>query len=98
MESITAFVACVVAFALSYYVGYGRAPSVLSAILLGAVSGIGFAVVFFVMTVAVAIVLPGTFDARSLGVNFVGLMMVAPLGSALVAVLGHRHAVAKMHF
>ena len=98
MESITAFVACVVAFALSYYVGYGRAFSALSATMLGAASGVGFAVVFFVMTVAVAIVLPGTFDARSLGVNFIGLMAVAPLGSAVLAVLGHRHAMAKMRF
>ncbi len=98
MESITAVVACGIAFALSYYVGYGRAPSSLVALMLGAVGGIGFAFIFFVMTVAVAIILPGTFDGRSLGVHFIGLLAVAPLGGAVISVLAHRYAMAKTPF
>lgn len=98
METITAIVACAVAFALAFYVGYGRAPSTLIAAMLGAVSGIGFAVVFFVMTVAVAMMLPGTFAPRSLGVHFIGLLAVAPLGAAVIAVLAQRRAMTKMHF
>ncbi|MDP2331952.1 MAG: hypothetical protein Q8M19_14775 [Reyranella sp.] len=98
MESITAFVACGAAFALSYYFGYDRAPSTFIALILGAVSGIGFAVVFFAVTVAVAIMLPGTFDARTLGVNFARLLVLAPLGAAAIGALAHRHAMARMRF
>lgn len=98
MESITAFVACGAAFALGYYLGFDRAHSMLGAAALGAVSGIGFAVAFFMMTVAIAIVLPGTFDGRTLGVNFARLLVLAPLGTAVIAALAHRYAVARMHF
>lgn len=98
METITAVVACGVAFTLSFYLGYDRAPSVWVAVLLGAASGLGFAVAFFAMTVGTTIILPGTFDARTLGLHFLALLAVAPLGAGLIAVLAHRHAVAKTHF
>lgn len=95
MESITAFVACAAAFALSYYFGFDRAHSTLGAAILGALSGIGFAAAFFAMTVAVAILLPGTFDGRTLGIYFVRLLALAPLGAAVIAALAHRHAMAR---
>lgn len=98
MESVTAFVACVAAFALSYYFGKGRAPSLLMALLLGAASGVGFAVLFFVMTVAVTVVLPGTFDARSLGVHLILLLAVAPLGAAAVAAFARYLAIGRLRF
>jgi hypothetical protein len=98
MESITAFVACSAAFALSYYFGYGRAPSTLVALVLGAVSGVGFAVIFFAMTVGSAILLPGIFDGRTLGVHFVGLLAVAPLGAAAIGALAHRYAMTRTSF
>ena len=98
MESITALVACVAAFALSYYFGKGPASSLLMALLLGAASGVGFAVIFFVMTVAVTVILPGTFDARSLGVHLILLLAVAPLGAAAVAAFARYHAIGKLRF
>ena len=98
MESVTAFVSCAAAFALSYYFGKGPPPSLLMALLLGAASGVGFAVLFFVMTVAVTVVLPGTFDARSLGVHLILLLAVAPLGAAAVATFARYHAIGKLRF
>jgi hypothetical protein len=98
METITAIVACAVAFALSIYLGYEKAPSTWAAVLLGAASGVGFAVVFFAVTVAITIVLPGTFHARTLGLHFLALLAVAPLGAAVIAILARRHAMTKMHF
>ena len=96
MESITAGVACSAALALSYYIGYDRAPSIFISLVVGAVSGVGFAVVFFAMTVVVAITLPGTFDARLLGVHFVILLAVAPLSGAAFAAFAHHRAMTKM--
>jgi hypothetical protein len=98
METITAIVACAVAFALSFHLGHGRASSIWAAVILGAVTGLGVVVAFFAMTVGTAIILPGTFDARTLGLCFVGLLAVAPLGAAVIAILARRRAVAKMHF
>lgn len=98
MESITALVACGAAFALSYYFGYGRAPTTFIAAVLGAVSGIGFAVVFFALTLAVTIVLPGTFDGRTLGVYFVRLLVLAPIGAAVIAAFAHRFSTTKTQF
>jgi hypothetical protein len=98
MESITALVAGGAAFALSYYLGSGRAPSLLMALLLGVASGIGFAVIFFVMTVAVTVALPGTFDARSLGMHLILLLAVAPLGAAAVAAFARYHALGRLRF
>ena len=98
MESITALVACGAAFALSFYLGYGRAPSLLAAAMLGAVSGIGFAVIFFAMTIAVAGTLPGIFDARTLGQHLILLGMAAPLGAAAVPMFAHRYAMSRSRF
>lgn len=98
MEAITAIVACAVAFALSFHLGYDRASSIWAAVILGAVTGLGVAVAFFAMTVGTTIVLPRTFDARTLGLCFLGLLAVAPLGAAVIAALARRLAVAKMYF
>ena len=98
MESITAGVACSAALALSYYIGYDRAPSIFISLLAGAASGVSFAVVFFAMTVVVAIALPGTFDARLLGVHFVFLLAVAPLCGAGIAAFAHHRAMTRMMF
>jgi hypothetical protein len=98
METLTAAVACGVAFALSFHLGYGRAASIWGAATWGAVTGLGIAVAFFAMTVATTIILPGTFDGRALGLHFLALLVVAPLGAAVVAILARRYAMAKMHF
>ncbi len=98
MEAITALVACAAAFALSYYFGYGRAPTTLIAAVLGAVSGIGFAVVFFALTLAVTILLPGTFDGWTLGFYFVRLLVLAPIGAAAIAAFAHRFSRTKIQF
>lgn len=98
METITALVACGAAFALSYYLGHSRAPTTFIAALLGAVNGIGFAVVFFALTLAVTILLPDTFDARTLGVHFTRLLVLAPIGAAAIAALTHRFSATKTQF
>jgi hypothetical protein len=91
MESITAVVACGLAFALSYYIGRTMASSTLVAAMMGGVCGLAFAVMFFVMTVALGAILPGIFDGWLLGVHFIVLLIVMPLGSAGIAILEHRH-------
>ena len=50
-----------------------------------------FAVLFFVSTVVIGAVVQGMFDPWMLGVHFIVLLVVVPLGSAGVAVLEHRH-------
>jgi hypothetical protein len=57
----------------------------------GAVCGLAFSVLFFVVTVAIGTLLPGLFDGWMLGIHFILLMAVVPLVSAGVAVLEHRH-------
>ena len=91
MESITALVACGLAFALSYYIGRTMASSTPVAAMMGGVCGLAFAVMFFVMTVALGAILPGIFDGWLLGVHFIVLLIVMPLGSAGIAILEHRH-------
>ncbi|MSP74515.1 MAG: hypothetical protein EXR12_00120 [Rhodospirillaceae bacterium] len=98
METITALVACGAAFALSYYFGYGRAPTTFIAAVLGAISGIGFAIVFFALTLAVTILLPDTFDARTLGIHFARLLVLAPIGAAVIAAFSHRFSRTKIQF
>jgi hypothetical protein len=91
MESITAIVACGAAFALSYFIGRSMASSLRVAAMMGAVCGLAFAVVFFVTTVALGALIPGMFDGWMLGTHFIMLLAVAPVGSAGIAVLEHRH-------
>lgn len=98
METITALVACGAAFALSYYLGHARAPTTLIATMLGVVSGIGFAVAFFILTLVVTILLPDTFDARTLGIHFTRLLVLAPIGAAAIAAFAHRVSATKTQF
>ena len=91
MESITALVACGVAFALIYYIGRFTASTTLAAAVMGAVCGLAFAVLFFITTVALGVIVPGLFEGWTLGIHFIALLIVAPLGSAGIAVLEHRH-------
>jgi hypothetical protein len=91
MESITAIVAAGVAFALSYYIGRSMASTTLVAAMMGGTCGLAFAVLFFISTVGIGTVVPGMFDGWVLGVHFIGLLVVVPLGGAGIAVLEHRH-------
>jgi hypothetical protein len=91
MESITALVACGLAFALSYLIGRTMASSMPVAAMMGGVCGVAFAVLFFVTTVGLGTFLPGMFDGWTLGVYFIVLLVVIPLGSAGIAVLEYRH-------
>ena len=91
MESITAIVAAGVAFALSYFIGRAMASTTLAAAVMGAICGLAFAVLFFVSTVVIGAVVSGMFDPWMLGVHFIVLLVVVPLGSAGIAVLEHRH-------
>lgn len=91
MESVTAVVAGGLAFALSYYIGRTMASSMIVAAMMGAVCGLAFSVVFFLITVSAGAILPGMFDGWLLGVHFIGMLMVVPLGSAAIAVLEHWH-------
>ncbi len=91
MESITAAAAAGVAFVLSIYIGRAMASRALAAAMMGAVCGLSFAVLFFLLTVSLGVVLPGMFDGRMLGIHFLILLAVMPLGSAAIAVLQYRH-------
>jgi len=91
MESITALVACAAAFSLSYYIGYNVATNGTVAAMMGGASGLVFAAMFFVMTVAIGMLVPDTFDPRQLGIHFIVLLPLTPIGSAVVAAFAHRH-------
>ena len=91
MESVTAVVACGLAFALSYYIGRVMALTTRVAAMMGAACGLAFAVLFFILTVSAGALLPGLFDGWQLGIHFIVLLVVMPVGSTVIAVLEHRH-------
>jgi hypothetical protein len=91
MESITALVACAAAFSLSYYIGYHIATNTTVAAMMGGASGLVFAVIFFIFTVGIGMLVPDTFEPRQLGIHFLVLLPLTPIASAIVAVLAHRH-------
>jgi hypothetical protein len=91
MESITALIACAAAFAFSYYIGRAMNWTTTVAATMGGVCGLVFAVLFFVIGTSIGALLPGTFDAWSLGVHFLVLLIVAPAAAAAIAALEHRH-------
>lgn len=91
METVTALVAAGAAFGLSYLIGRSLTASFLLVALGGLLSGAGFAVLFFVSTVTVGHFMPQLFEPWLLGVHFIALMAVAPLGGAVIAALTHRH-------
>lgn len=91
METVTALVAAGAAFGLSYFIGRSLTASFLLVALGGLFSGAGFAILFFVSTVTVGHFVPQLFEPWLLGVHFIALMAVAPLGGAVIAALTHRH-------
>ncbi|MDO8975614.1 hypothetical protein [Reyranella sp.] len=91
METVTALVAAGAAFGLSYLIGRSLTASFLLVALGGLLSGAGFAILFFVSTVTVGHFVPQLFEPWLLGVHFIALMAVAPLGGAVIAALTHRH-------
>ena len=91
METVTALVAAGAAFGLSYLIGRSLTASFLLVALGGLVAGAGFAVLFFVSTVTMGHLVPGLFEPWLLGIHFIGLMIVAPLGGAAHPALTHRH-------
>lgn len=91
METVTALVAAGAAFGLSYMIGRSLTASLLLVMLGGLLAGASFAVLFFVSTVVVGHMTPGLFEPWLLGVHFIALIVVAPLGGAVIAALTHRH-------
>jgi hypothetical protein len=91
METVTALVATGAAFAASYLIGRSLTASLLLVMLGGLLAGASFAVLFFVSTVTVGHMMPGLFEPWLLGVHFIALAIVVPLGGAAIAGLTHRH-------
>lgn len=91
METVTALVAAGAAFGLSYLIGRSLTASFTLVALGGLLSGAAFAVLFFVSTVTAGYFAPQLFEPWLLGVHFIALVAVAPLGGAVIAALTHRH-------
>lgn len=91
METVTALVAAGAAFGLSYFIGRSLTASFTLVALGGLLSGAAFAVLFFVSTVTAGYFVPQLFEPWLLGVHFIALAAVAPLGGAVIAALTHRH-------
>ena len=91
METVTALVAAGAAFGLSYLLGRSLTASFLLVALGGLLAGVGFAALFFVSTVTVGHLMPQVFEPWLLGIHFIALIIVAPLGGAAIATLTHRH-------
>jgi hypothetical protein len=91
METISALVAAGAAFALSYLIGRSLTASTLLVTLGGLASGLGFAILFFVLTVTIGHLMPGLFEPWFVGVHFIGLAVIAPVLGAAIAALTHRH-------
>lgn len=91
METIVALIAAGAAFGISFMIGRSLTASMLLVALGGLASGVGFALLYFVSTVTVGHLVPGVFEPWLLGVHFIAVIIAAPLGGALIAVLTHRH-------
>lgn len=91
METVTALVAAGAAFGLSHLIGRSLTASSLLVALGGLLAGVGFAVLFFVSTVTAGHFMPHLFEPWLLGVHFIALMVVAPIGGATIAMLTHQH-------
>lgn len=91
METAMAIVAAAGSLGISYLIGRSLTASMTLVALGGAVSGVGFAVLFFVAAGIVGHLIPGFFDAWRIGIGFVALLCGAPIAGALVAMLTHRH-------
>ena len=92
METATALVAAGAAFGLSHLIGRSLTASFLLVALGGLLAGVGFAVLFFISTVTVGhLLMPNLFEPWLLGVHFIALIAVAPLGGAVIAALTHWH-------
>lgn len=92
METITALVAAGAAFGLSFMIGRSLTSSMVLVALGGLLSGVGFAVLFFVASVTVGHLLPDLLEPWWIGVHFIALMIAAPLGGAAIAALTHHYA------
>jgi len=91
METVTALVAAGAAFGLSYLIGRSLTASLLLVALGGLLSGAAFALLFFVSTVTVGHFMPHLLEPWLLGVHFIVLIVVAPLGGVVIAALTHRY-------
>ncbi len=91
METATALVAAGAAFGLSFLIGRSLTASFLLVVLGGLMAGIGFAVLFFVSTVTAGHFMPHIFEPWLLGVHFIALIFVVPLGGAVIAALTRRY-------
>lgn len=91
METATALIAAAAAFGISFLIGRSLTMPMLFVALGGLLSGMGFAVLFFVSTVTVGNLLPDLLEPWLIGVHFIALMVAAPLGGAAIAALTHRH-------
>lgn len=91
METATALVAAGAAFGLSHLIGRSLTASFTLVALGGLLSGAAFAVLFFVSTVTVGHFMPQFFEPWLLGVHFIALIAVVPVGGAVIAALTHWH-------
>lgn len=91
METITALVAAGAALGLSFMIGRSLTASTLLVALGGFASGLGFAILFFVLAVTVGHLVPGIFEPWFVGVHFIGLAVLGPVLGAAIATLAHRH-------
>jgi hypothetical protein len=89
VETTTALVAAGAAFGLSYMIGRSITLSMLLVSLGGLVSGLAFAILFFVAAVTVGHFIPGLLEPWMIGVHFIALAAIAPLGGAAIAALTH---------
>lgn len=90
METIGALVACGAALAFGFVLGYRWTLGPPWHLIAGLVVGEVCAVVYFAVANWAGRFWPDTLDARTVGLHFMGLVVVAGLCGALGAMFGYR--------
>jgi hypothetical protein len=95
VETIGALVGCGAALAIGLTLGYRWTLGPPWHLVAGLVVGEICAVVVFAAANFVGRAWPGVLEARSVGVHFMALMIVAPLAGALGASFGYRKSLGR---
>jgi hypothetical protein len=91
LETVSAFVTCLAALAVGFYVGRRWAPDLIWATVFGAAAGEFCAAVFWGLALFLATMVPtATVDARAVGVDFEILIVATPVCGAIAGIVGYR--------
>lgn len=95
METIGALVGCGAALAVGAVLGYRWTLGTPWHLIAGLLVGAACTAIYFVVATWVGRAMPGTLEARQVGVNFMVLMPAAPLVGLMGAWFGYRKSIGR---